>query len=72
MSFTRKLDRLLEHFDSLRDTLATHTMSDPGDFAKLSKEYSDMTDVGEAILAFRTKQKELIELESLIKDSSMI
>lgn len=71
MSFTRKLDRLLEHFDSLRDTLATHTMSDPGDFAKLSKEYSDMTDVAEAILAFRTKQKELVELEALIKDSSI-
>jgi len=71
MSFTRKLDRLLEHFDSLRDTLATHTMSDPSDFAKLSKEYSDMTDVAEAILAFRTKQKELVELEILIKDSTI-
>ncbi len=68
MSFTVKLDRLLQHFENLREALATHTMSDPGDFAKLSKEYSDMTDVAEAILSFRNKQKELIELESMMKD----
>ncbi len=68
MSFTVKLDRLLQHFENLRESLATHTMSDPGDFAKLSKEYSDMTDVAEAILSFRNKQKELIELESMMKD----
>ncbi|MDP3371870.1 MAG: peptide chain release factor 1 [Candidatus Paracaedibacteraceae bacterium] len=70
MSFTRKLDRLLEHFNTLRDALATHTMSDPSDFARLSKEYSDMTDVAEAILLFRTQQKELVEMEALIKDPS--
>ncbi len=70
MSFTRKLDQLLKHFETLRDTLANHTLADPSDFAKLSKEYSDMTDVAEAIFVFRTKQKELVELEILIKDSS--
>ncbi len=68
MSFTVKLDRLLQHFENLREALATYTMSDPSDFAKLSKEYSDMTDVAEAILSFRNKQKELIELESMMKD----
>lgn len=71
MSFTAKLDKLLQHFDDLRHVLANHTMADPSDFAKLSKEYSDMTEVAEAIATFRKAECDLLDMESMLKDSTL-
>lgn len=71
MSFDAKLDRLVTRFIEMRDLLATHDMSDPKEFAKLSKEYSDLTEVAETIGVLRTKQKEKIDLEEMLKDSSL-
>ncbi len=71
MSFDVKLTRLLQRHDELRDLLANHTMADPSDFAKLSKEYSDLTDVTDAIRDLRHLQKTINEAESILKDSSM-
>lgn len=71
MSFSVKLDKLLQHYENLKETLATHDMSDPSSFAKLSKEYSDMSDAAEAILLYRNAQKELIDMESMLKDTSL-
>lgn len=71
MSFDVKLTRLLQRHDELRDLLVNHTMADPSDFAKLSKEYSDLTDVTDAIRDLRHLQKTINEAEAILKDSSM-
>ena len=71
MSFDQKLDRLIQHHQDLSDALAVHTMDDPKDFAKLSKEYSNLTEVVEAIQSLRKCQADLKEIETLISDSSL-
>jgi peptide chain release factor 1 len=65
MSFYSKLDRVVLRFNELRDLLSTHDMSDPKEFAKLSKEYSDITEIAEKIQFFRQKQQELKDAEEL-------
>jgi peptide chain release factor 1 len=49
VTLDQKLNQILTHFDELRDKLST-SMEDPAEFAKLSKEYSDMTPIAEKIL----------------------
>src|ERR1700739_3388470 len=65
-SFDAKLDRLVRRHAELRDLLAA-----PGgeaSFAKLSKEYSDLTPLVEGVEALRKAQPELVELETLSED----
>lgn len=71
MSFDNKLNRLVERHIDLRDLLATHDMKDAKDFAKLSKEYSDLTDIAEAIADLRNKQAEKNDLAAMLSDSSL-
>src|SRR3989338_3234697 len=71
MSFDNKLNRLVERHLELRDLLATHDMKDAKDFAKLSKEYSDLTDIADAIANLRNKQSEKIDLAAMLGDSSL-
>lgn len=71
MSLNEKLDRVLARHSELRNTLATHNLSNPADFAKLSKEYSDLTEVAEAISNLRQKEKEFKEVEILNQDLSL-
>ena len=71
MSFTVKLDKLIAYYDELRETLATHTMGNPAEFAKLSKEFSDMTPIVEAITALRMSQRDLVDMDAMLKDSSL-
>ncbi len=71
MSFAIKLNRLIERHEDLSNSLATHTMADTNDFAKLSKEYSDLTDVVEAIKTLRRAEIDLKDAQSLMADSSL-
>lgn len=71
MSFDNKLNRLVERHLELRDLLATHDMKDAKDFAKLSKEYSDLTDIADAIANLRSKQTEKTDLAAMLADSSL-
>jgi len=71
MSFDKKLDRLIQRHQELSDALAVHTLSDPADFARLSKEYSDLTQVAEAVGDLRKQQNDLKEAEVLANDSSL-
>lgn len=71
MSFDAKLDRLVTRHIEMRDLLASHDMADLKDFAKLSKEYSDLTEIAEAISNIRLKQKEKLDLEEMLKDSGL-
>ncbi len=71
MSLDQKLDRLLQRHQDLRDALASHTMADPSDFAKLSKEYADLSEVAETISHLRKQQHDLKEAELLAHDNSL-
>lgn len=68
MSLASKLDKVLVRYHELRDTLAQSDISDPKEFGRLSKEYSDMTPVVEAIEAVRKTEREIKELEALVAD----
>lgn len=70
MSFSVKLERLLDHHRDLQNALATSTVSDPQEFARLSKEYSDLTPIAEAITLLKSTEQEIAGLESMLADPS--
>jgi peptide chain release factor 1 len=71
VSFAAKLDRLLQHHVELRDALAIATMRDPQEFAKLSKEYADLTPIADAISLLNQATQEIADLEALLADPSL-
>ncbi len=70
VTLDQKLNQILTHFDELRDKLST-SMEDPAEFAKLSKEYSDMTPIAEKILEWRSMSDEQKNLDEMMADPSM-
>ncbi|ARN85286.1 peptide chain release factor 1 [Candidatus Nucleicultrix amoebiphila] len=69
MSFDKKLDQVTARFYELRDLLAQGSFSDNQDYGRLSKEYSDLKDVSDAITELRKTQKEFQDLKSMLDDS---
>ena len=70
MSLTETLARVLARHDELRDTLAGGAM--PADqIVKLSKEYSELTPVAEAIAELHRAERELKDAESMLADPEM-
>ena len=67
MNLDEKFDKVLARHDELRDALGKG-MGEASSFAKLSKEYSDLTPVAEAILAVRKARAEMADLEAMIAD----
>jgi len=63
-SLDAKLDRVVRRHAELADTLARPGTA-AGEFGKLSKEYSDLTPMVEAIAELRNAQRELADLEQL-------
>ena len=63
-SLDAKLDRVVRRHAELADTLARPDTA-AGEFGKLSKEYSDLTPMVEAIAELRNAQRELADLEAL-------
>jgi peptide chain release factor 1 len=63
-SLDAKLDRVVRRHAELADTLARPDTA-AGEFGKLSKEYSDLTPMVEAIAELRNAQRELADLEQL-------
>ena len=70
MSFRKKLDKLVTRHEDLSTLLASPTV-DPSEFAKLSKEYSDLTPITEAINLLLAAEKQLKDAEEILGDSSM-
>lgn len=68
MSFDKKLDQVITRYHELRDILAEGHFKDPQDYARLSKEFSDLEDVANAISDLRKNQKEMQELEPILAD----
>ncbi len=68
MSLRAKLDSVLAKHQELGKTLESPGELSTQEFAKLSKEYSDMVPIVEAITALRATEQELADLEELLAD----
>jgi len=69
MSLEGKLDRVVDRHKELERLLSEADASDSQAYAKLSKEYSDLTPVVETITALRDLHSECQDLGALIVDS---
>ncbi|MEA2756859.1 MAG: peptide chain release factor 1 [Aliidongia sp.] len=63
-----KLDRLVTRHAELRDILGGPV--DAGSFAKLSKEFSDLSPIVEGVDALRAAQDEMVNLAQMVADNS--
>lgn len=70
MSLEQKLDQVILHYEELREKLAS-TMEDPSEFARLSKEYSDLTPIAEKIIERQQLLKEVENLNEFLTDPSL-
>ncbi len=66
MSIHNKLDALIKRHTELSDLIAKPDQLAGGQFAKLSKEYSDLTTIVETALSLKAAQEELDEAKELI------
>lgn len=70
MSLEQKLNQVLTHFEELREKLSS-SIENANEFAKLSKEYSDLTPLAEKILEWRGLVEEKQNVEQLLSDSGL-
>src|SRR5258708_27801578 len=68
-SFAATLDRLVRRHAELRDIMSAPA-ADSGNFAKLSKEYSDLSPIVEAVDALRKAEAEMTELGTLAAEAA--
>ncbi len=68
MSYEQKLKGIQEHFAELGRLLSDPETVASGDFAKVSKEYSDLEPLVELINELFAAQTEASELETMLKD----
>lgn len=68
MTLQHKLDRIVARHQELADTLASPEAPTPEEFARLSKEYSELTAIVEAVTELRRAEAEHRDLETLIAD----
>jgi peptide chain release factor 1 len=70
MNLSATLDRVLTRYEDLGRTLAEGPGRDARQYGQLSKEYSDMGPVVQAIEALKKTQKELEDLDAIIADKA--
>jgi peptide chain release factor 1 len=70
MSLHFKFGQLLERYDSLGSTLAGGPTNDMQEYARLSKEYSDLKPIVEAIHALHFAEKEITDLTEILADAA--
>lgn len=71
MSMDKKLDALIARHNDLREMISQPDKLKGNDFAKFSKEYSDLGPVVETAMALKTAQAELEDTKALMKDPDM-
>jgi len=71
VSFDVKLNHVLARYHELGDILGTGHHESGQEFVRISKEYSDLKDVAEAIMLLRKEQSEIKDLEELLQDSTL-
>lgn len=70
MSLDDKLQRVTSRFDELSGLLAGAEALPPAEFARLSKEYSDLSPVVDAIAQLHRAKAETTQMEQLINDGA--
>lgn len=70
MSLNEKLDHIIKRFYELREILASQTLSTQ-DFAKFSKEYSDLEAIAETSEKYNFILKQQKDLHEMLKDSGL-
>ncbi len=68
MSLEGKLDRVVEHYEELQSLLSSHQDPASDAYARLMKEYADLSPVVEQIEAVRQAESELADLNELLED----
>lgn len=69
MSLDRKLDQVLARFYELEALLSSGNIASDS-FAKMSKEYADLTDLSRLINDFKKAKSEYAETEAMMSDAS--
>ena len=69
-AFRNKLNSILEHYEKVREQLNDPSDFDQKEYAKLSKEFSDLGDISKEIRLLFSKQNELKETTELAESSS--
>jgi peptide chain release factor 1 len=67
----KKLDALIARHNDLREMISHPDQLKGNDFAKFSKEYSDLSPVVETAMALKAAQSELEDVKSMLKDPDM-
>lgn len=70
MSLSTNLVKIIDRYHDLQNLLASGDSSDRQAFAALSKEYSDLGPVVDAIQKMQSTETEIDDLETLLKDSA--
>lgn len=70
MSLAYKLDRLFNRYEELKVQMSQPDCT-PAVFAKLSKEYSDLEEIAQAILELRTIESQQKDLETMLKQGGL-
>ncbi|MCZ6764570.1 MAG: peptide chain release factor 1 [Alphaproteobacteria bacterium] len=68
MDLKAKLDQVVTRYEELAALMSSQGVQDPDAFASMSKEYSDLTPVVEAIGEMRRIDAEIADLEGLLAD----
>ncbi len=68
MAFQDKLDILIKRHDELNDLMSKPETLGGGEYARLSREFSDLKPIVETILSLRQTEQELSETDALIND----
>jgi peptide chain release factor 1 len=71
MSFEKKIDGIIRHHKELGERISSPDALRGGEFAKMSKEYSDLTPIVETALALKAATQELKDAEIMLKDPEM-
>ena len=67
-ALNEKLDRVAKRYDEIAALLASEGPKDAQSFAKLSKEYADLSPVVDAIRELRSAERESEDLAQMIAD----
>jgi peptide chain release factor 1 len=70
VNLDEKLGKVVARYDEVAKALSAEGKVNPQEFAKLSKEYSDLTPLAEGIVALRKAKSELADVDSILADAA--
>jgi len=68
-AFREKLNSILDHYEMIREKMNNQTEFDPKEYAKLSKEFSDLREIAKEVRLLFAKEKELNDTNELAVNS---